>query len=295
MTASNASDSATVLVTGGTEGLGRATALLLANEGYRVFAGGRNAHRRAVLDLEANDRNLPLATLEMDVTDDASVNRAVSEIEQQAGPVEILINNAGIAIAAPMEEISLDDLHKIFETNYFGLVRVSQRVLPAMRERCRGRIINMSSVAGKISTPMFGPYSSTKHAVEAASDAMRLELMPFGIHVAIVEPGYIPSNMQNAATELSSSYVERAEKSPYRMIYEGFRKSWGRVTASPKYTPDDCARVILRAIRETPPRPRYPVTSRAYFVKWMKRLLSNRAIDRLIAKDYGIKPAAGNS
>jgi NAD(P)-dependent dehydrogenase (short-subunit alcohol dehydrogenase family) len=295
MTASTPSNSSTVLITGGTEGLGRATALLLANEGYRVFAGGRNAHRRAALDTEAQDRKLPLTTLEMDVTDDASVSSAVSEIEQQAGPVEVLINNAGIAIAAPMEEISLDDLHKIFETNYFGLMRVSQRVLPAMRERRRGRIINMSSVAGKISTPMFGPYSSTKHAVEAASDAMRLELMPFGIYVAIIEPGYIPSNMQNAATELSSSYVERAEKSPYRFIYEGFRKSWGRVTASPKYTPDDCARVILRAIQDTPPRPRYPVTSRAYFVKWMKRLLSDRAIDRLIAKDYGIKPAASNS
>jgi NAD(P)-dependent dehydrogenase (short-subunit alcohol dehydrogenase family) len=124
---------------------------------------------------------------------------------------------------------------------------------------------------------------------------MRLELMPFSIHVAIIEPGYIPSNMQNAATELSSSYVERAEKSPYRFVYEGFRTSWGRVIAAPKYTPDDCARVILRAIQETPPRPRYPVTSRAYVVKWMKRLLSDRALDRLIAKDYGIKPAASNS
>ncbi|MGC1582075.1 MAG: SDR family oxidoreductase [Candidatus Acidiferrales bacterium] len=214
MTTNKPSSSSTVLVTGGTEGLGRATALMLADVGYRVFAGGRNAQRRAALDLEAKDRDLPLATLEMDVTDDDSVNHAVSEIEQQAGPVEILINNAGIAIAAPMEEISLADLHKLFETNYFGLVRVSQRVLPGMRERRRGRIINMSSVAGKIASPMFGPYSSSKHAVEAASDAMRLELMPFGIHVAIVEPGYIPSNMENAATELSSSYVERAEKSP---------------------------------------------------------------------------------
>jgi NAD(P)-dependent dehydrogenase (short-subunit alcohol dehydrogenase family) len=295
MTASKPTNSSIVLVTGGTEGLGRATALLLASEGHRVFAGGRNLQRREALDAEAQKRKLPLSSLEMDVAADESVNRGVSEIEREAGPVEILVNNAGIAVAATMEEISLADLHKIFETNYFGIVRVSQRVLPAMRERRRGRIINLSSVAGKIASPIFGPYSSTKHAVEAMSDAMRLELLPFGIHVAIIEPGYIPSNMQAAATELSSAYVQRAETSPYQMIYRGFQSSWGRVTANPKYTPDDCARVILQAIRETPPRPRYLVTRRAHAVKWIKRLLSDRALDRMISKDYGIKEPAGNS
>ncbi len=161
MMASQSTNSATVLVTGGTEGLGRATSLLLASEGYRVFAGGRNAKRRAALDVEANDLYLPLATLEMDVTDDDSVNRAISEIEQQAGPVEILINNAGIAVAAAMEEISMADLRKQFETNFFGVLRISQRVLPAMRNRRRGRIINMSSVAGLLGNPILGPYSSS--------------------------------------------------------------------------------------------------------------------------------------
>ena len=154
MTASARSNSATVFITGGTEGLGRATALTARKRGLSRLCGRpKRAQARRPRYRSARPR-LPLATLEMDVTDDASVSSAVSEIEQQAGPVEILINNAGIAIAAPMEEISLDDLHKIFETNYFGLMRVSQRVLPAMRERRRGRIINMSSVAGKISTPI---------------------------------------------------------------------------------------------------------------------------------------------
>jgi len=295
MTASHTANSSTVLVTGGTEGLGRATALLLAGEGFRVFAGGRNAQRRAALDAEAQKRKLPLSTLEMDVADDDSVNRAISEIEQLAGPVEILINNAGIAIAATMEDISLADLHKIFETNYFGVVRVTQRVLPAMRERRRGRIINLSSVAGKFATPIFGPYSSTKHAVEAMSDALRIELLPFGIYVAIIEPGYIPSNMEATATELSSAYVERAESSPYQMVYRGFRSSWGRVTANPKYKPEDCARVILQAIRDTPPRPRYLVTASAHVVKWMRRLLPDRTLDRMVAKDHGLKAPDRNS
>jgi NAD(P)-dependent dehydrogenase (short-subunit alcohol dehydrogenase family) len=292
MSADKSAGSATVLVTGGTDGLGRATALLLASEGYRVFAGGRNAHRRTVLDREANDRKLPLTTIELDVTDGDSVNRAVSEIERQAGPIEILINNAGIAIAATIEEVSLDDLRKQFETNYFATVRLAQRVLPSMRERRRGRIINMSSVAGLLGHPVMGPYSSSKHAIEGVSDALRFELMPFGIHVILIEPGYIPTNIENAAVQLSSKYVEGAEKSPYRAVYEGFRNGWAQVTKNPKFTPDDCARVILRAIRDTPPRPRYPVTSSAHVVRWMKRLLPDRTLDRMISKQFGVRPPA---
>jgi NAD(P)-dependent dehydrogenase (short-subunit alcohol dehydrogenase family) len=290
MTAVDTSKSSTVLVTGGTDGLGRATSLLLASEGYRVFAGGRSAHRREALDVEASDRNLPLTTLELDVTDDESVNRAVAEIEQQAGPVEILINNAGIAIGAVMEEISLADLRKQFDTNYFAIVRLSQRVLPAMRERRRGRIINMSSVAGLLGSPVMGAYASSKHALEGLSDSMRFELIPFGIQVILIEPGYIPTNIENAATQLSSAYVTRAQKSPYRMVYEGFRTGWAQVTENPKYTPDDCARVILRAIRDTSPRARYPVTSTGHAVRWMKRLLSDRMLDRMITKQYRIRP-----
>ena len=281
-------NSSTVLVTGGTDGLGRATALLLASEGYRVFAGGRNPQRRAALDAAAKERKLPLSTLEMDVADDDSVNRAVSEIEQQAGPVEILINNAGIAIAAVMEEIKLSDLRKQLETNYFGPLRVSQRVLPAMRERRRGRIINMSSVAGLLGNPILGAYASSKHALEGMSDAMRLELMPFGIHVVLIEPGFIPTSMGSTAIELSSEYVTGAQTSPYRAVYEGFQAGWRERTANTKYVPEDCARVVLRAVRDTPPRPRYPVTSSAHVLRWMKRLVSDTAIDNMIAKRFGI-------
>lgn len=292
MTAESSAQRATALVTGGTEGLGRATALLLASEGYRVFATGRNATRRAALDAEAKKRGLPLETLEMDVCDDASVERAVTEIERRAAPVEILVNNAGIAISAVMEEITLADLHQQFETNVFGAVRVTQRVLPTMRTQRRGRIINMSSVAGKMSTPLFGPYASSKHALEAISDAMRLELVPFGVDVILIEPGYIPSNMEAVAYELSSAYATRSETSPYAMVYRGFQSLWKKETANPKYTADDCARVILGAIRDTPPRARYPVTRSAHAVKWIKRLLSDRAIDGMVLGRYGLaRPA----
>ena len=283
--------SGTVLVTGGTDGLGRAAAVLLAQRGYRVFASGRNRERREVLDKIAIERNLPLETLELDVCDDGSVNAAVSEIEKRAGPVEVLVNSAGIAIAAVMEETSLDDLHKQYETNIFGLLRTTQRVLPGMRKRRRGRIINTSSISGKIAAPLMGPYSSSKHAVEAISDAMRLELYPFNVAVVLIEPGYIETSMNRTAAELSSAYAERAEHSPYRLVYQGFLNRWQKTRKGSKTTPEDCARVILQAIEETPPRARYLVTREAKIAAFMRHYLSDRAFDRFMLKRLGLKAA----
>src|SRR5208282_4277401 len=281
-------NSSRVLVTGGTDGLGRAAAVLFAEHGYRVFAGGRNAERRAALDQLASERKLQLETLALDVCDDASVNNAVAEIERRAGPVEILVNNAGIAIAAVMEEITLADLRKQYETNIFGVLRTTQRVLPEMRRRRRGRVINMSSIAGKVAIPIMGPYSSSKHALEAISDAMRLEVYPFGIHVVLIEPGYIPTSMNRNAGELSSAYAKGAEQSPYRAVYQGFLKSWGKTTKSSRYTPEDCARVILRATEDDPPRARCPVTREAKIGILARRWLSDRAMDRQMRKTMGI-------
>jgi NAD(P)-dependent dehydrogenase (short-subunit alcohol dehydrogenase family) len=282
------SDGRIALITGGTDGLGRATAVMLAERGYRVFAGGRNAERIAALRQLARERKLPLSAMELDICDDASVDRAVAEIEKSAGTVDVLVNNAGIAIAAVMEEITLADLHKQFETNYFGLVRMSQRVLPGMRRKRSGRIINMSSIAGKLVSPLLGPYSSSKHAVEAVSDAMRLEVYPFGIQVVLIEPGYISTSMNRNAGELSSAYAKGAEQSPYKAVYQGFLKSWSKTTKSSQYTPGDCARVILRAVEDDPPRARYPVTREAKIGILFRRLLSDRAMDRQMRKTMGI-------
>jgi NAD(P)-dependent dehydrogenase (short-subunit alcohol dehydrogenase family) len=281
-------DGRIALITGGTDGLGRAAAVMLAERGFRVFAGGRNAERIAALQQSARARKLSLTALELDVCDDTSVERAVAEIESSAGTVDVLVNNAGIAIAAVMEEITLADLRRQFETNYFGLVRMSQRVLPGMRRKLSGRIINMSSIAGKLVSPLFGPYSSSKHAVEAVSDAMRLEVYPFGIQVVLIEPGYIPTSMNRNASELSSAYAKGAEQSPYRAVYQGFLKAWGKTTESSRYTPEDCARVILRAIEDGPPRARYPVTREAKIGILARRWLSDRAMDRQMRKAMGI-------
>lgn len=275
-----------VLVTGGTDGLGRAAAVMLAERGYHVFAGGRNAERLAALEQLARDRKLPLEALEMDVCDAAASERAISGIERRAAPVEILVNNAGIAIAAVMEEITPADLHKVFETNLFSVVRLCQRVLPVMRKRRRGRIINMSSISGKVAIPVIGPYAASKHALEAASDAMRLEAYAFGIHVILIEPGYIHTSMNRNAAELSSDYAKGAAHSAYGAIYQAFLDQWEGVRKASHYQPEDSARVVVQAIEDQPPRARYVVTRRAKFGVLARRILSDRAFDSRFRKTF---------
>jgi NAD(P)-dependent dehydrogenase (short-subunit alcohol dehydrogenase family) len=276
----------TVLVTGGTDGLGRAIAVLLAERGYRVFAAGRNPERLEALGQLARERRLPLEPLELDVCDAASGERAIAEIERRAGPVDILVNNAGIAIAAIMEEVTPADLHKILETNFFSPIRLAQRVLPEMRRRRRGRIINMSSISGKVAVPVMGAYAASKYALEAASDSMRLELYPFGIQVILIEPGYIHTNMNRNAAELSSAYAKGAERSPYKEIYQTFLGQWEKTRKASRYQPEDCARVVLRAIEDEPPRARYVVTSRAKIGIFARRLLSDHALDKRFKKTF---------
>lgn len=284
----------TVLVTGGTDGLGRATALLFASEGYRVFAAGRNAQKRAAMAQLAEEKNIELDTLELDVTSDESADRAISEINRRAGPVDVLVNNAGVAIAAVMEEITIEDLRKQFETNVFSMVRMAKRVLPAMRERRRGCIVNMSSIAGRTSNPLMGPYSGSKHAVEAISDAMRMELAPFGIPVVMIEPGFIPTNINHASAEASSRYTANAAASPYAPVYLGFLQLWRKITANAKSTPEDCAQVILGAVRARSPKARYLVTREAKITAAMRWLLSDRQLDKITMRMMGLDRATRN-
>lgn len=277
----------TVLITGGTDGLGRAAAVLLAERGYYVRAGGRDPGKLESLDRLARERNLPLRAMELDVCSDASIDKCVSDIERDGSSVDVLINNAGIVILAAMEEISVDDLRKQYETNVFGAIRMVQRVLPEMRRRRRGRIINMSSLAGRVVQPLYGSYASTKYALEAVSDAMRLELYPFDIHVVLVEPGHIETNMKQTGLALSGAYTAAAEDSPYAGVYRPIL-DWARNSNRSRTSPEDCARVILCAIEEVRPRVRYPVTRGAKVWILARWLLSDRALDGLSRKMFGI-------
>ncbi len=282
----------TVLITGGTDGLGRAAAILLAERGYRVFAAGRSVEKRAQLDRIARGRKLPLESLEMDVCDDVSVSRAVATALEKAGAMDVLINNAGIGYYVTVEDLRLEDLRRQYETNVLGVLRVTQAVLPHMRERRRGRIVMMSSVAGLVTPPTSGAYSSSKHALEGLSNALRLELYPFGVHVILIEPGYILTNFQQTVMDLAQAYVPAAKTGPYASVYAGAWSGAKQGRARSKTTPEDCARIILRAVEARRPRVRYGVTPLAALVSWGKRILSDRAVDAILRRMYGIKREA---
>jgi len=278
----------TVLITGATEGLGKAAALLLAERGYRVFAAGRSAEKRAQLDARARQQKLPLESLEMDVCDDCSVQSAVAAVYHKSGAIDVLINNAGLVYVGAVEDLSMEDWRRQFETNFFGVIRVTQAVLPRMRERRKGRILMMSSVSGFVTPPTQGAYSASKHAIEALSNALRHELYPFGIHTILIQPGYIMTNIQRTAMELTQSYGEKFKIGPYAKIYASYLGSATNTRAQSKTTPEDCARIMLQAIEAPRPKARYGVTPLATFAKISKWLLTDRAADRLIRRRYGI-------
>ena len=285
---SGASSRGTVFITGATDGLGKATALLLAEQGYRVFAAGRSAEKRAQLDALARDKKLPLETLELDVCDDASVQSAVAAVLAKAGAIDVLFNNAGVNFSAAVEDLRMEDWRRQFETNFFGVLRVTQAVVPHMRERRRGRIVMMSSVSGFVTAPTQGAYSSSKFALEAMSNALRLELFPFGLQVILIEPGYIVTGIQQAAMELSKPYVGKMQSGPYAPLYARFLASVTGARVKSRTTPEDCARTVLRAIEAPNPKVRYLVTGLAVVAKWCKRLLSDKMTDAIFRRRFGI-------
>src|SRR6266478_3040186 len=275
-----------VLITGATDGLGKALALLLAERGYRVFAAGRSAEKLARLDGIAREKNFALESVVLDVCGDSSVERRVEHVLGKAGAIDVLVNNAGVNYTAAVEDLSMEDWRAQFETNFFGVLRVTRAVLPHMRERRSGRILMMSSISGLITAPTQGAYSSSKHALEALSNALRMELYPFGIPVVLIEPGYIVTGIGKAAADLSKPYVEKG--GPYASLYERFFISVNAARERSRTTPEDCARVMLHAIETPRPKPRYGVTSLYHVMKWSKWLLTDSAMDGILRRRFGV-------
>jgi len=276
----------TVLITGATDGLGKALALLLAKRGYRVFAAGRSSEKLAQIDAVARAKKVLLESVALDVCSDDSVRSGVNHVLAKAGAIDVLVNNAGVNYTAAVEDLSMEAWRAQFETNFFGVLRVTRAVLPQMRERRSGRILMMSSISGLITAPTQGAYSSSKHALEALSNALRMELYPFGIPVVLIEPGYIVTGIGKAAADLSKPYVEKG--GPYASLYEQFFISVSAARERSRTTPEDCARVMLRAIETARPKPRYGVTSLYYFMKWSKWLLTDSAMDGILRRRFGV-------
>lgn len=277
-----------VLITGGTDGLGKAAALLLARRGYVVFAAGRSTEKREQLERLAHEEKIPIHTLEMDVCEHASVQIGVELVLERGGSIDVLINNAGVGYMAVVEELRVSDLRRQFDTNLFGVLSVTQAVLPHMRQRRKGRILMMSSVAGLVSPPTYGAYSASKHALEGLTNSLRLEMYAFGVDVVLIEPGYIVTNFQKTAKELAEPYAEKAASSPYAKIYNAAWKGANQARSQSKTTPEDCAHVILNAIEATHPKARYTVTPLAKWISLGKRLMPDGMLDSFLRKRFGI-------
>jgi NAD(P)-dependent dehydrogenase (short-subunit alcohol dehydrogenase family) len=242
------------LITGTSTGIGFATALHLARHGHQVVATMRNLAKAGPLEETARRERLPLVVRELDVTRTESIDRAVAETRAREGAVDVLVNNAGIGGATPLELTPEAEHRMMFEANYWGSIRMIQAVLPAMRERRAGCIVNVTSIAGRIATPNQIAYSASKHALAAASEALAHEVAAFGVRVAIIEPGVV----QTAIFENSAPYTRFDKTSPYRQIMRRNGKLFAAGFRNPGQ-PETVAAAILEAVTTDRPRLRYPV------------------------------------
>ena len=242
------------LVTGTSTGIGFATALHLAKHGHTVVATMRNLAKAGPLAAAAHEQGVRLAVRELDVTSQASIDRAMAATRECEGAVDVLVNNAGIGGATPLELTPEDEHRAMFETNYWAPIRMIQAVLPSMRERRSGCIVNVTSIAGRIATPNQIPYSASKHALAAASEALAHEVAAFGVRVAIIEPGVI----QTAIFENSAGATRYDKNSPYRQIMRRNGKQFAAGFRNPGQ-PETVAAAILEAITTDRPRLRHPV------------------------------------
>jgi NAD(P)-dependent dehydrogenase (short-subunit alcohol dehydrogenase family) len=270
-------DPRVALVTGCSTGIGRASALALQRAGLTTYATARKVE--ALADLEAAGCHV----LALDVTDEAARSTAVATVEREQRRLDVLVNNAGYAEYGPFEEVSLDRWRREFETNLFGAVRLIQLALPGMRERGGGRIINMSSMGGLMALPLGAPYHGSKFALEAASDALRFEVRPFGIDVVLIEPGIIDTGYADTA----SGGLHEAAEGPYGDLARAFLASMassyeGRDAASP----EKVAGVVVRAATTRWPKTRYKVTVNARLLPAARNWLPDRAWDAVLRRTF---------
>ena len=238
-----------VLITGANSGIGRSTALHLAAAGYRVFAAMRNTQKAEKLLDRANQLGCQVEPIELDVCDGASVSRAVAKVHDAVGALDVLINNAGIAMNATIEDVDIDAAKTVFDTNYWGVIRCTQAVLPAMRSRGAGHIINISSIAGRIAALAQGIYSSSKWALECLSENLAQEVVSFGVRVTVIEPGVartaiLPKNIGHPEPT--------AYEDSYRRMLQFYLKGMEANVAA-----EEVAATIHAAMTDTSPRFRY--------------------------------------
>jgi NAD(P)-dependent dehydrogenase (short-subunit alcohol dehydrogenase family) len=263
------------VVTGSSSGIGLETALLLARSGFQTYATMRNLKKSQNITEIANIENLPLTVIQLDVDDDRSVKDAISQIVTENKRIDVLVNNAGYGLFSPIEDVTLGQVKKQFETNFFGVVRVTKDVLPIMRKHREGTIVNVSSGAGRVGIPVLSAYAATKFALEGFSESMRYELKEWGINIVIIEPGAIKTKVfENVKT----SEVRSSSESPYADLIERATKGFGKMmdnSSSPKLV----AEAILNAITSKEPEIRYLVGEDAEYVMKIRKNTTDKEFD----------------
>ena len=264
----------TALVTGASSGMGKSIAKRLIQDGYQVYVAARSVDKMADL------AKLGAQTLRMDVSKDEDMVAGVETILSQTGGVDVLVNNAGFGLYGPVEEIGIDEARYQFEVNVFGAARLTQLLLPAMRARRSGHIINITSMGGKIYSVLGAWYHATKHALEGWSDCLRLEVKDFGIKVVIIEPGVIETGFGDAAMD---SIVKRSAHGPYgklvQMVAKSLKSTYGQGTGT---SPDVIADVVAEAAASRNPRTRYAAGKFAKMLIAMRVWLGDRMFDTII-------------
>jgi len=266
------------IVTGSSSGIGFETALELAREGYHTYATMRDTKKGdKILDI-AKKENLQIRVIELDVNKEDTIKKAVEVITGEKKRIDVLVNNAGYFLVGCLEDLTISDLKDQFETNFFGVIRTIQAVLPTMRSQKSGTIVNVSSVAGRIGFPVTPGYISTKFALEGLSESMRYELFPFGIKTIIIEPGVIKTNLFATLKKTTK------QDSPYKDMTEKVMN--GLLMMSEMGTPpQEVAKTIVKAVSSESPLPRYPVGNDAIMFLEAKRDKTDIEFENYIKKE----------
>jgi NAD(P)-dependent dehydrogenase (short-subunit alcohol dehydrogenase family) len=251
--ASSPSEGMVAVVTGSSSGIGYETVLALARNGFTTFATIRNLGKAGQIESVASKEKLPIHVVQLDVTDDASVQNAIQEVMKKAGRIDVVVNNAAYGLTGAFEDLSIEEIKTQYETNFYGVIRVTQAILPIMRKQGSGRIVNISSGAGRFGYPGGSAYVSTKFALEGLSESMAYELEPFGIKVVLVEPGVIRTNFGS-----SMILAKRAQNpsSPYSHMMQRIDASFEQLQKNAS-DPDLVANIALQAATSQNPELRY--------------------------------------
>jgi short-subunit dehydrogenase len=273
------------LVTGASSGIGRETARRLAQEGFQVIASARRKER--LEELAKENQNIIVGPV--DLSDGQELEKFCQELSNLSEPVSVLVNNAGFSLRGAVEDVSLSSIRQLFEVNLFALIKITQACLSGMRRLRQGTIVNLSSIVGKFPFPTSGPYSATKHAVESISDALRMEVRPFGIRVVTIRPGPIATEFNDVANKLTGDLLSRTDPD-YKPVYQAYGAAMGRLFSNISIPgPDLIADLILKAVLSDSPKAVYSAGPLVEEILGQRARMDDDSFDQFMSEKTGLK------